>query len=91
MDINTIISTLDNTDLKRDVVDLKGGGDTVSYGNYTGTDLTLTVNGTDYDKLLRICLVPLDDGTVKVYFSNIKVNNVTGIALTSINSISVGE
>jgi len=91
MDLNTIITTLDNTDLKREVVDLKGGGDTVSYGNYTGTDLTLTVNGTDYDKLLRICLVPLDDGSVKVYFSNIKVNNVTGIALSSINSISVGE
>ena len=89
MDLYELINILDDTDLTREIVDLKSAdGQGISWSNYTTETLSATVNDEEYNELLKVCLVPKGD-VVRVYINNITRFKVTGIDLEDVLSFSI--
>ena len=89
MELNQIVTLLDNTSLTREVIDLKNYDNfAISYSNYTNETLTATVNNTDYEGLIKVCLVPIGQ-SVKVYINNIARFNLNKYDLESVSSFSI--
>ena len=89
MELNQIVTLLDNTSLTREVIDLKNyDGYGISYANYTSEEVTATVNGDSYEQLFKVCLVPIGE-SVKVYINNIARFNLNKYDLESVSSFSI--
>ena len=89
MDLYELINILDDTDLTREIVDLKSAdGQGISWSNYTTETLSATVNDEEYLELLKVCLVPKGD-VVRVYINNITRFKVTGMDLEDVLSFSI--
>lgn len=89
MDFNSLLTILDDSELTREVVDLKRyDGQTISFTNYTDDSLTATVNGTSYEDLLKVCLVEKED-KVKVYINNVARFKLDNIDLENVSTFSI--
>ena len=89
MDFNSLLNILDDSDLTREVVNLKKyDGEAISYSNYTNNSLSATVNGTVYTGLLKVCLVEKDDGVV-VYINHSARFKLDNIDLGSVSTFSI--
>lgn len=84
MELITLIGTLE-ANLTRELVNTNNG-DTISYT--ANTPKTVTINSTTYSNSNRLCLIS-KNGTTKLYIASYDFKKVTGINITSINSISI--
>ena len=87
MDLLTILSTLETSDLQRKTVSTKHNTDCVSYQN-SDEDAEVSVNSTNYSDIIQVCLVN-KDGTVYLYLNYNSRLQLKKWKLTDVTSFSI--
>jgi hypothetical protein len=87
MELTALLTILDASDLKREVIGILDG-DGITYKNDTGETLTATVDGDDYDDLIQVCLFEQSD-SVKLYLNSVTRFKLDKFDLEDVSSFSI--
>ena len=89
MEFETILASLDSSELTRESASLKSYDNFgVTWRNLTDETLSAIVNGTTYTDIFNICLVN-KEGNVILYINNIGRFNLNKYDLESVSTFSI--
>jgi len=87
MDLLTILSTLEASDMERKTVSTKHNTDCISYQNLD-EELEITVDNSDYSNIIQVCLAN-KNGTVYLYLNYNNRLHLKKWKLTDVTSFSI--
>ena len=91
MDLPTLITTLDSTDLTREVRSTNSSyGETITYVNNTKDTLNCNINSDTYSHVTILCLIVKNNITYlyvncnnQRYFNKVAISTISSISITS--------